>query len=44
MDPRNSRRDEDFMEVTPMAARSEFEISNLKLQIPVGTCGIKRDT
>jgi hypothetical protein len=43
MDPRNSRRDDDFMEVTPMAARTEFEISNLKLQSPVGTCEMKRD-
>jgi hypothetical protein len=43
MDPRNCRRDDDFMEATPIAARTEFEISNLKFQIPVGTCEIRRD-
>jgi hypothetical protein len=43
MDPRNSRRDEDFMDVTPMTARTEFEISNLKSLIPTGTREKKRD-
>jgi hypothetical protein len=43
MDPKNSRRDDDFMDAAPMAARTEFEISNLKLQSPVGTCEMKRD-
>jgi hypothetical protein len=43
MDPRNSRRDDDFMDAAPMAARTEFEISNLKFELPMRTREKKRE-
>jgi hypothetical protein len=37
IDPRKSRRDDDFMDAAPKAVSTEFEISNLKFEIPMGT-------